>query len=394
MFTRGNIQTIALIICGGVLVLGIAMYVFDINTTSYAKDISRDVTLADRDHLVENTLPEKRTVTHQTMPDAVKGIYMSSWVASTPHLREKLVDLIDTTELNAVVIDIKDSTGKVSFVTDNAFLQEVGSLENRIKDLPEFIEHLHEKNIYVIGRISVFQDPFLAVQRPELSLRKKSDGTVWKDKKGLSFLDPQNKYVWEYIVTLAKESYAIGFDEINFDYIRFPSDGNIADIQYGLDDTVHTRAEIIEQFFAHVRSELHNDELHIPMSADLFGMTTTSQDDLGIGQVLEKAMPHFDAIAPMIYPSHYPKNWNNYANPAEKPFEVITDAMKSGNARAVQAGYTADIFRPWIQDFNLGATYTADKVRAQIKALDALGIDSWLVWDPGNSYTTGAFLAE
>ena len=134
-----------------------------------------------------------------------------------------------------------------------------------------------------------------------------------------------------------------------------------------------------------------NKEYSIPMSADLFGMVTSVNDDLGIGQVLEKALPHFDAIAPMIYPSHYPKNWNGYSNPAANPYEVVHKAMGQGLAKSNPLGYTADVYRPWIQDFNMGATYTAEMVEAQIKALDDLGIDSWLVWDPANTYTEAAF---
>ena len=137
-----------------------------------------------------------------------------------------------------------------------------------------------------------------------------------------------------------------------------------------------------------------NDEIHIPMSADLFGMVTTVSDDLGIGQVLEKALPYFDYIAPMVYPSHYPKNWNGYADPASRPYDVIYAAMATGITKAESAGYDRAVFRPWIQDFNLGATYTPEMVKDQIRALQELGIHSWLVWDPANTYTESAFAVQ
>jgi hypothetical protein len=126
-------------------------------------------------------------------------------------------------------------------------------------------------------------------------------------------------------------------------------------------------------------------------SADLFGMTTNNTDDLGIGQVLEKALPYFDFIAPMIYPSHYPKGFHGIANPAEKPYEIITIAMKKGIERASVMGYGPEKFRPWIQDFNLGAIYTESMVRAQINALENLGIYSYMSWDPANKYKKGAY---
>ena len=188
--------------------------------------------------------------THIATPKPLKAIYMSSWVAATPSLRAKLVNLITTTELNAVVIDIKDATGKIAFLTKDQTLTDSGSPEDRIPDLNSFIASLHEKNIYVIGRIAVFQDPYMTKAKPEWAIKKKSDGTVWKDFKGLSFLDPSKKEVWDYTVAIANESYAHGFDEINFDYVRFPSDGKISDIAYPNATGTTTRADIIKSFFA------------------------------------------------------------------------------------------------------------------------------------------------
>jgi hypothetical protein len=326
---------------------------------------------------------------HIVTPEAVRAVYMSSWVASTKNLRDNIVAMIDETELNAVVIDIKDSTGKVSFLVEDEILKTYGSSENRIKDIQVFIEELHEKDIYVIGRISVFQDPYLSVSRPDLAVTRKSDGGVWKDRKGLSFLHPLEKEVWDYTIALARESHRIGFDEINFDYIRFPSDGNINDINYRLAEG-QTRADALETFFAYLHGALTKDG--IISSADLFGMTTTDMTtDLGIGQVLEQAMPYFDYIAPMVYPSHYPAGWNGYAEPAKNPYDIISLSMKGAVERAIAAGFDADKMRPWLQDFNLGATYTSDMVRKQIEATYDQGMDSWMMWDPGNSYTKSAF---
>jgi hypothetical protein len=342
--------------------------------------------------IIEPEIPvqTKPIATHITTPTNVRALYMSAWVASTPNIRQKIVDLIDSSEINAVVIDIKDATGRVSFLVDDSVINDTGSPKDLIKDISGLIQTLHDKNIYVIGRISVFQDPYLTKLKPEWAIKTKSTGAVWKDKKGLSFLDPTKQEVWNYVVHLAKFSHDQGFDEINFDYIRFPSDGNISDISYPTADG--SKSDAIEKFFIHLHDEMKS--AGITTSADLFGLTTEATDDMGIGQVLEKALPHFDYIAPMVYPSHYPKGYQGFANPATKPYEVITIAMKKGVARAVALGMDASKFRPWIQDFNMGATYTADMIKDQIRALHEQGIDSYMVWDPANTYTTEAYGKE
>ncbi len=342
--------------------------------------------------IIEPEIPVeiKPIATHITTPKNVRAVYMSSWVTSTPSIRQKIVDLIDSSEINAVVIDIKDATGRVSFLVDDPVVSDTQSPKDLIKNIPDLIQTLHDKNIYVIGRISVFQDPYLTKLKPEWAIKTKSTGAVWKDKKGLSFLDPTKQEVWNYIVHLAKFSHDQGFDEINFDYIRFPSDGNISDISYPTADG--SKSDAIEKFFIYLHDEMKS--AGITTSADLFGLTTEATDDMGIGQVLEKALPHFDYIAPMVYPSHYPKGYQGFANPAAKPYEVITIAMKKGVARAVALGMDASKFRPWIQDFNMGTTYTASMIKDQIRALHEQGIDSYMVWDPANTYTTEAYGKE
>ena len=334
--------------------------------------------------------PVMPTVAHIATPNPVRALYMSSWVASTQNMRDNIITIINTTEINAVVIDIKDATGRVSFLVNDSVISETGSPKDLIKDVPGLIQLLHDKNIYVIGRISVFQDPYLTHEKPEWALKTKSTGTIWKDRKGLSFLDPTKQEVWDYVVRLAQESYSKGFDEINFDYIRFPSDGNIKDIAYPT--SIASKADAIELFFKHLHGKM--TESNIPTSADLFGLTTEATDDMGIGQVLEKALPNFDFIAPMIYPSHYPKGYQGFQNPAKNPYEVVTLAMKKGIERAKLLGMDASKFRPWIQDFDMGATYTAAMVRDQIKALHDQGIESYMVWDPANTYTVAAYTKE
>lgn len=334
-------------------------------------------------------------VTHIKTPEQVKAIYMTSCVAGTSYLRDNLVKLIDDTELNSVIIDIKDYSGHLSFMPEDENLRHLISPTCRALDMKEFIGILHNKNIYVIGRITVFQDPLLTKERPDLAVKKLSDTTaVWKDFKGLSFTDPGAKDVWDRHVTIAKESYAIGFDELNFDYIRFPSDGPMNDIYFSWSDG-RPKTQVLGEFFAYLHNELK--PLGIVMSADLFGMTTTNSDDLNIGQKLEVALPHFDFVAPMVYPSHYPKNFLGFENPAERPYEVIKHSMSKGVEKVVVFDATVAStsvlkLRPWLQDFNLGATYTADMVRAQIQATYDSGLNSWMLWNASNRYTKDALI--
>ncbi len=330
-------------------------------------------------------LPVEPPVTHLLTPEPLKAIYMTSWVAGTKSIREKLVKIIDDTELNALVIDIKDYTGQ-NALTDG-----------RMPDIKEFIRTLHEKEVYVIGRIAVFQDPLFVKERPELAVKRASDGGVWKDRKGITWLDAAGEEAWERAVTLARESYALGFDEINFDYIRFPSDGDMEDIAYPFyDKTMTTKPEVLRQFFAYLDKEL--SDLPLPISADLFGLTTSAKSDLGIGQILEDAAPHFDYIAPMVYPSHFAAGFEGFKNPAANPYEVVKysmdEAVKKLTSTTTPAFASASArqgkLRPWLQDFDLGADYTADMVRAQIEATYDAGLTSWMLWDPSNKYTRDA----
>ncbi len=325
-------------------------------------------------------------VAHIKMPDEVKALYMTSFIASEPKLRQRIHNIINDTNINALVIDVKDYTGKIAFQSENQELLDYGSGENRIKDLKDFLDSLHKDGIYTIARIAVFQDPFFANKYKETAVKDKN-GNIWKDRKGLSWIDPNSKEYWKYIVLVGKETAKIGFDELNFDYIRYPSDGNMKNIVYTYSATT-TKSKVLKDFFSFLHSSFKDTETKI--SADIFGMTTTVKDDMGIGQVLENTLPFFDAISPMIYPSHYPVNFIGFKNPAEHPYEVIRYAMSEAVNRAVIASSTAKIYRPWIQDFDLGADYGEKEVREQIKALSELGINSYMIWAPSNVYTVSA----
>lgn len=373
------------IICALVILVGSFFYPFNYET--YESDHQASARVNITPEPLEPPGPPPFVVTHIPTPESVKALYMSSWVAGNKKLRDNLINIIDTTELNSVVIDIKDYTGHVSFHTDNPELQAIGSSENRIPDIKEFIGTLHDKGIYVIGRISVFQDSYLVHQKPEYAV-KDGAGNIWKDYKGVSWLDVSAKPVWDYTALIADEAYKVGFDELNFDYIRFPSDGNMKDIAYPYSEGM-IKSLALKEFFAFL--DLKFRSRGIPISADLFGMTTSNTDDLGIGQILEHALEHFDFVAPMVYPSHYPKTFMGIAVPASKPYEIIEFSMSRGVERALSASTTPLKLRPWLQDFSIGSVrYTPEMVRAQIQATYDVGLNSWMLWNASNIYTVSA----
>jgi hypothetical protein len=355
----------------------------------------------------ESVPPEiEPTAKHVSTPEAVKAVYMSQCVVGTPSFRDSLVELIDTTELNAVVIDIRDYTGGIAFPTDHPLLKEMISDQCGARDMKAFIEKLHAKDIYVIGRVTVFQNPLYTKMHPDQAVQSKKGGT-WKDHKGLAFVDVGATEYWKSVVVLAEESYAVGFDEINFDYIRYPSDGNMADANYIKRDG-KTKAEMLEDFFKYLNDELPEE---IVTSADLFGMVTTNTDDLNIGQVLERALAYFDYVAPMVYPSHYPKGFNGWNDVNAVPYELMKFVMDAAVKRteatttpvpslahtrigtSTPALYSKPVYpktkmRAWLQDFDYPVEYTPAMVEAQIRANAELGLHSYMFWDPGNKYSS------
>ena len=392
---------IALLTIGVALVAGASFLIFTkptFLTTVYETSTvlgSVDATVAAKEDILEQQKEPSFVATHISTPEPMRAIYMTSWVAGTRDWRADLINFVESTELNAVVIDIKDYSGKISFNTDNELLNTLGASENRIPDIKEFIADLHKRGIYVIGRITVFQDPHLVSMRPDLALLKESDKSIWVDYKGLSYVDPGAQEVWDYIVTIARESWEVGFDELNFDYVRFPSDGNTQDIYFPfseervLADPDYGKAKVIRDFFMYLDHAL--SDIDATLSVDLFGMVTTNRDDLNIGQVLEYAEPYFDYIAPMVYPSHYPKWFIGYEYPATMPYEIVKYSMDRGVERLLAAGVSPLKLRPWLQDFDYGAVYDADMVRAQMQAVYDAGLTSWMIWDPKNIYTREAF---
>jgi hypothetical protein len=329
-------------------------------------------------------------------PEIIKAVYVTGWSAGTKKYLDYLSNLFEKTEINAVVIDVKGSSGYVTYNSGAEEVKKYNLNRNEISDIDSLVRFFHNKQIYVIGRLAVFEDPVYSNARPELAIYDKSreknlsDTILWKDNNGLSWLDPASKEVWDYNISLAKDAFLHGFDEINFDYIRFPSDGRVKDMGFPVWDQKKLKSQVIKEFFIYIRQKLPNEKI----SADLFGQTTINKDDMGIGQIIEDAFDSFDYIAPMLYPSHYAKGFIGFSNPAEYPYEVVKYSMENALVRAKLAESKIK-FRPWIQDFNMGAMYNAKMVEQEIRALkDALGenYNGFMLWNPSNIYTQRAIL--
>ncbi len=338
------------------------------------------------------TTPPAFIVTHVQTPDPVKAVYFTSWAAGTASFQKEMFSLLDgSTELDSVIIDVKDYSGRIGFAVNDPLLAAVGSAEDRIPDVEHLIGKLHDKGIYVIGRVAVFQDPYATKVHPEWAVTNATTGKRWADASGAYWLDPDNHDAWAYIAAIAKQAYAVGFDEINFDYIRFPSEGALSDAVFARPAST-TRAEVITSFFAYLHDELST--MGIPISADLFGQTTSERNDMGIGQIIENALPYFDFVDPMVYPSHFAPGFQGFTKPAQHPYEIVKYSMDQGVSRAVMASSTPSKLRPWLQAFDLGAIYTPAMVDAQKQATYDAGLHSWLLWNAGAIYNREEVMAS
>lgn len=360
-------------------------------------------------------------------PGAVKSIYMTGWSAGSKNYIKYVDELLKTTQINAVVIDVKDSTGLVSYASAIPNVRAYKAYYPKIPDINALVNHFHDKGVYVIGRIVVFEDSVLAKNRPELAVYNTAPQNVlpnsttqtfkpilWQDNNGLLWLDPASKEVWDYNIAIAKEAFAHGFDEINFDYIRFPTDGNTKVMGFPIWNRKVSKSSVIKNLLTTVRQELADQVISI----DIFGQVASTVGDIGIGQILEDSFGLVDYVCPMMYPSHYVTGFLQYKNPADHPYEIVKYSMDSALARQIAfdkvhnvvVSPTSNItdqgaaslttpkplitkIRPWIQDFDLGALYDGPMVLKEIQAVgDAAGnrFAGFMLWNPSNFYTQEA----
>ncbi|MDD5098805.1 MAG: putative glycoside hydrolase [Candidatus Colwellbacteria bacterium] len=329
-----------------------------------------------------------------SVPQKINALYSTSWSASSSKKIDYFIDLAKKTSANAIVIDIKDYSGILAYESSDETVKKYATSEKRIGDLEGLVKKLHDNGIYAIARVTVFQDPALAAKRPDLAVKNSKTGEVWLDNKKLAWLDPASKEVWEYTAAIAREAAAKGFDEVNFDYVRFPSDGNLNVLSYPFyNSEAKTKSESIKEFFVYLREKTAGEKI----SADIFGLTVIASDDMGIGQIIEDALGNFDFICPMVYPSHFANGFIGYKNPADHPYEVIKHSMEEAGKRLASwkeanPGKESGAIRPWLQDFDLGAEYGTEEVMAQVRATEETSNEGWMMWSPNNIYTSEAII--
>jgi hypothetical protein len=307
----------------------------------------------------------------------------------------QLIDLANKTEVNTLVIDVKDDRGFVLYKSRVPLAIEIGADTNSAmsdRKLRAILDTMAAHNIFPIARIVVAKDPLLASSKLEWAIKRRDNMEPWLDKNGKPWLDPHHREVWQYAADLAKEAYEKGFSEVQFDYVRFPDEKRlIRESVYPLANG-RVRAQVIREQLGFVRSYLKS--INMPMTIDVFGLTATDTTDMGIGQRWEMFVDQADVVLPMVYPSHFAAGTYKLGNPNAHPYATIDHAMKDAKRRSAPIPNAAKIV-PWYQDFTLGPPhYYAEQVRAQKKAGYDNGFQSWILWNPGSRYTESALDPE
>ena len=360
--------------------------------------------------VIENVGPDKnRTVSLRIVDEnnpalpgreavKVRGIYISGPMAGSTELFQNILDSAAGTEINTVVIDFKDDQGRIICPVDSPVASEIGACRPYVQDMKELIASLKERGLYVIARVVAFRDPWLAEKKPEWSLHL-ADGSLYRDRQGMAWVDPYRKEVWDYLVEVGTEAKEAGFDEVQFDYIRFSTEGTMRDVVF--DEAVtggRSKTDVITEFVKYAYENLASQGLFV--SADVFGTIIGSDIDAqAVGQVYTEMAKHLDYICPMIYPSHYGPGNFGLEHPDTMPYETVLEALKKSQMVMDQAaeadGHVSSqaIVRPWLQDFTASylregnyIPYGYNEVQRQIQAVKDAGYDEWMLWSAANRY--------
>lgn len=360
--------------------------------------------------VIENVGPDKnRTVSLRIVDEnnpalpgreavKVRGIYISGPMAGSTELFQNILDSAAGTEINTVVIDFKDDQGRITCPVDSPVASEIGACRPYVQDMNGLVASLKERGLYVIARVVAFRDPWLAEKKPEWSLHL-ADGSLYRDRQGMAWVDPYRKEVWDYLVEVGTEAKEAGFDEVQFDYIRFSTEGTMRDVVF--DEAVtggRSKTDVITEFVKYAYENLASQGLFV--SADVFGTIIGSDIDAqAVGQVYTEMAKHLDYVCPMIYPSHYGPGNFGLEHPDTMPYETVLEALKKSQMVMDQAaeadGHVSSqaIVRPWLQDFTasyLGEgnyiPYGYNEVQRQIQAVKDAGYDEWMLWSAANRY--------
>ncbi len=329
-------------------------------------------------------------VTVKLPPHSVRAAYLTYYGVADRGIRQRVLDLVSRTELNAVVIDVKGDRGMIPYRTGVQAAIDAGAQGPVIiKDFEEQLAGWKAQGIYTIARIVAFKDNLRATTRPDLAIIDTHTGKPWIDRENLAWVDPFREENWDYLIAVAKEAVAKGFDEVQFDYVRFPTDGKLSAARYSQPNNATTRLPAIAAFLAKARRELGPTGAFL--GADVFGYTAFNSNDTDIGQRIEELSAHLDYMCPMVYPSGYHLGIPGVRNPMKNPYEVVKESVRLTRQRSQNPAMQV---RPWLQDFK---DYAFDKrifgpgeVTAQIRAANDAGASGWMLWNPRNDYTAAA----
>jgi hypothetical protein len=314
-------------------------------------------------------------------PDNIKALYLPAHCFTERKISE-FIHYAKLSGVNAAVLHVKDPHGWIRWKSGNALANDIGAVAARGRVEPA-LKQLKAQGFWTIAKLDLFVDHRLVSHCPEMAIRDTRTGEQWVDQQGLGWANPYNQIVWEYNIALARELAELGFDEIQFDYVRFPSDGELSHISYPLKPEQLSKTQCIGNFLESAYGSLH--PLGITISVDLFGLVAWKREDFGVGQLIESIAPHVDVICPMLYPSHFPSGFLGQQQPGDYPLEIMENSLKRLQKR------TDKIIRPWIQGF----WYTPEQINAQLNGLANARTTSWSVWNPSGNYsTTYAALAQ
>jgi hypothetical protein len=323
-------------------------------------------------------------------PKVVRGLYVNRWAVLDDRIWQ-MVDVAKRTEVNALVIDVKDDRGYVLYKSGVPLAQQIGA--DTINPVPAakiraVLDSMRANGVFPIARIVVAKDPLLANAKREWAVQRRDDGTPWLDGEGKPWLDAHHREIWEYAGDLATEAIGLGFSEVQFDYVRFPDDPRLLKEAAFPLARGRARAQVIQEQLGYLKKRVA--ALAAPMSIDVFGLTTTDTGDMNIGQQWERFATVADIVQPMTYPSHYSTGLYGFENPNANPYGVIDHALKDAIARNKHVKHAPQIV-PWYQDFSIGEpAYGVEQLRAQMQAGYDNGIRSWLLWNAGSTYTLDA----
>lgn len=369
------------------------------NINNMAGDNSSDSNITEIDGSTgrdgSTDIPKTSHISHIKKPDNVKALYLTGWTVGDTKGLNRFLELANKTEINAYVVDIKDDDGLVGYESNLPAVREINAWMKKY-DADKVLKTFHDNNVYVIGRLVCFKDPVYSSKRADLAVKNTSGG-LWHDNNEMTWLDPYNHDSWPYLIDIAKEAVQKGFDEIQFDYIRFPNDGNKKAMSFN--DGGVKKYDLINEFISYAKKELPD----IILSADVFGIICESPEDTeDIGQYLELIGKDIEYISPMVYPSHYALGQvvNNvkFNKPDLEPYAVVYNSLlKAKNRISSVENYKSNI-RPYLQGFTAPwlrkgnyQIYGAKQIREQIRAVYDSGFKEWIIWDPSNKYPEDAF---